>query len=112
MLGYVGKKVDGSYAPFHWNISLASQDVEISDGIFVIQRELAEAYQAAKINPTPDVVVGFYRNGQHRHTCLYGRLAIGHWRGFRSPRMKWRRPAPKVDELLHEGALCLPQPPA
>jgi len=28
MLGYVGKAADGSYAPFHWNSSLSSQDVE------------------------------------------------------------------------------------
>jgi hypothetical protein len=58
MLGYVGKKVDGSYAPFHWNSSLPSQDVEISDDVFLIQRELAEAYEAGRISPTPDVVVG------------------------------------------------------
>ena len=58
MLGYVGKKVDGSYAPFHWNSSLPSQDVEISDDVFLIQRELAEAYKAGRISPTPDVVVG------------------------------------------------------
>lgn len=45
MLGYVGKKSDGNYAPFHWNSSLAAQDVEISDDAFVIKRELAEAYK-------------------------------------------------------------------
>jgi hypothetical protein len=52
MLGYVGKKVDGSYAPFHWNSSLPSEDVEISDDVFLIQRELAEAYKAGRISPT------------------------------------------------------------
>lgn len=52
MLGYVGKKVDGSYAPFHWNSSLPPQDVEISDDVFLIQRELAEAYKAGGISPT------------------------------------------------------------
>ena len=56
MLGYVGKKADGSYAPFHWNSSLPSQDVEISDDVFLTQRELAEAYQAGRISPTPNVV--------------------------------------------------------
>ena len=50
MLGYVGKKADGSYAPFHWNSSLPPQDVEISDDVFLIQRELAEAYKAGKIS--------------------------------------------------------------
>ena len=58
MLGYVGKKADGSYAPFHWNSSLPSQDVEISDDVFLIQREVAEAYKAGRISPTPDAVVG------------------------------------------------------
>jgi hypothetical protein len=57
MLGYVGKKADGSYSPFHWSSSLPSQDVEISDDVFLIQRELAEAYKAGKISPEPDVVV-------------------------------------------------------
>jgi Protein of unknown function (DUF499) len=57
MLGYVGKKPDGRYAPFHWNSSLLPQDVEISDDIFLIQRELAEAYKTGRISPTPDVVV-------------------------------------------------------
>ncbi len=57
MLGYVGKKADGSYAPFHWNSSLAPQDVEISDDVFLIQRELAEAYKAGKISTTQNDVV-------------------------------------------------------
>jgi hypothetical protein len=57
MLGYVGKKADGSYAPFHWNSSLLPQDVEISDDVFLIQRELAEAYKAGRISSTQDVVI-------------------------------------------------------
>jgi hypothetical protein len=48
MLGYVGKAADGSYAPFHWNTSVAAQDVEISQDVFLIQREVAEAYAAPK----------------------------------------------------------------
>jgi uncharacterized protein DUF499 len=57
MLGYVGKKADGSYAPFHWNTSLPSQDVEISDDVFVIQRELAEAYTTGKVASPPVTAV-------------------------------------------------------
>ena len=57
MLGYVGKKTDGSYAPFHWNSSLSPQDVEISDDVFLIQRELAEAYKAGKSSATEDEAV-------------------------------------------------------
>jgi hypothetical protein len=51
MLGYVGKKADGSYAPFHWNSSLSAQDVEVSDDVFIIQREVAEAYKASLGQP-------------------------------------------------------------
>jgi len=57
MLGYVGKKGDGSYAPFHWNSSLLLQDVEISDDVFLIQREVAEAYAAGKV-ALPPVTAG------------------------------------------------------
>jgi lysophospholipase L1-like esterase len=57
MLGYVAKKTDGGYAPFHWNSSLSPQDVEISDDVFLIQRELAEAYKAGKISTTQNDVV-------------------------------------------------------
>ena len=57
MLGYVGKKPDGSYAPFHWKSSLSILDVELSDETYIIQKETAEAYVAAKTTPvtTPGV---------------------------------------------------------
>jgi hypothetical protein len=58
MLGYVGKNADGIYAPFHWNTSLSLHDVEVSDDVFVIQRELAETYKAGTVSPTPQVVAG------------------------------------------------------
>lgn len=58
MLGYVGRKADGSYAPFHWNSSLPFQDVEISDDVFLIQKEVAEAYKAGKASPPPAVSGG------------------------------------------------------
>jgi hypothetical protein len=57
MLGYVGKMADGVYAPFHWNSSLSPQDVEISDDVFLVKRELAEAYKSGKISTTQDDVV-------------------------------------------------------
>jgi hypothetical protein len=56
MLGYVGKKPDGAYAPFHWKSSVALQDVEISDDMFIVQKETAEAYVAAERGPTPPPV--------------------------------------------------------
>ena len=113
MLGYVGKKADGSYAPFHWNSSLPLQDVEISDDVFLIQRELAEAYKAGKISPTQAVTVGSdatVRPGTSGCSDATDHASVtdgqvAHTGEHSSPRVEWRRPAPKVDELLHEGAL-------
>jgi hypothetical protein len=51
MLGYVGKKADGSYEPFRWKTSLLLDDVEISDDVFLITQEVAEAYVAGKSEP-------------------------------------------------------------
>src|SRR6266403_2617109 len=53
MLAYVGKKRDGSYAPFHWKSSLTIFDVELSEDMYIIQRETAEAYAASKSTPPP-----------------------------------------------------------
>jgi hypothetical protein len=50
-LAYVGKAKDGSYEPFHWQSALSPQDVEFSDDMFLIQREVAEAYKAARSAP-------------------------------------------------------------
>ena len=58
MLGYVGKKADGTYVPFHWNSSLLLQDIEISDDVFLIQREVAEAYAAGTVQYPPIAVGG------------------------------------------------------
>ena len=57
MLGYVGKKPDGSYAPFQWKSSLSILDIELSDETYIIQKETAEGYVAAKTSPvtTPGV---------------------------------------------------------
>lgn len=52
MLAYVGKKGDGSYFPFHWQASLGAQDIEISDDMYLIQQEVAEAYKAGKPAPS------------------------------------------------------------
>jgi len=53
MLAYVGKKPNGSYAPFHWKSSLTIFDVELSDDMYIVQRETAEAYAAGKSTPPP-----------------------------------------------------------
>jgi hypothetical protein len=56
MLGYVGKKPDGSYAPFQWKWSLTAFDVELSEDMYIIQRTTAEAYLAGKSAPSPITV--------------------------------------------------------
>lgn len=53
MLGYVGKKPNGTYGPFHWKSSVTPFDVELSDDVYLIQRETAEAYVAGKSTPAP-----------------------------------------------------------
>lgn len=51
LLAYIGKKPDGSYSPFEWQTSITAHDVEISDDMFIIQREVAEAYRTRKAMP-------------------------------------------------------------
>lgn len=53
ILGYVGKKADGTYDPFHWKTSsLTAFDVELSDDMYIIQKTTAEAYAAGKSVPS------------------------------------------------------------
>jgi hypothetical protein len=48
-IGYVGKTGDGDYSPFIYGNSLAASDVEITDNIFIIKKEIAEDYKSAKV---------------------------------------------------------------
>ena len=58
VLAYVGKKPDGSYDPFHWkSSSLTAFDVELSDDMYILQPEVAEAYLAGKSAPSTDFVL-------------------------------------------------------
>ena len=43
-----------TYAPFHWKSSLTVFDVELSDDMYIIQRETAEAYAAGKSSADVD----------------------------------------------------------
>jgi hypothetical protein len=58
ILAYVGKAADGQYHPFYFNKPLAAADVEITDDMFVITAERAEAYLRAQtpVEPAPPVV--------------------------------------------------------
>jgi len=58
LLAYVGKAGDGAYQPFHYNTLLSAGDVEISDDMFVITRETAEAYLEKDKTPEPAVTGG------------------------------------------------------
>ena len=53
VLAFVGKKAGGGYDPFLFGVSMGAQEVEISDDVFVITAETAQAYQdrAAKTPP-------------------------------------------------------------
>jgi len=54
----VGKKLDGSYDPFHWkSSSLTAFDVELSDDMYILQPKVAEAYLAGKSAPSTDFVL-------------------------------------------------------
>ena len=43
-LAYVGKTGGGGYKPFEYNKGLAAIDIEISEDMFIVTKETAEAY--------------------------------------------------------------------
>jgi hypothetical protein len=49
---YVAKRGDGKYDPFKWNTSLPTSDVEISEEVFLINKDAAAAYAAGGPAPT------------------------------------------------------------
>lgn len=51
LLGYVGKSATGDYEPFLYGHNLNAQDVEISDDMYIINRETAESYKKLKEKP-------------------------------------------------------------
>jgi hypothetical protein len=59
-LAYVGKAADGRYDPFYFRVQLGPYDVELSDEMFLITKETAEAYlerQQAAASRAPAVDV-------------------------------------------------------
>lgn len=48
-LAYVGKTGSGEYVPFLYETTIAFYDVEISDDVFIITQETAEAYKKARL---------------------------------------------------------------
>ncbi|MBI2926623.1 MAG: ATP-binding protein [Verrucomicrobia bacterium] len=51
-LGYVGKTPSGEYKPFCFNQALMTGDVELTDEMFIVTKETAEAYLKGKTKPT------------------------------------------------------------
>jgi len=50
-LAIVGKLADGSYSPLIFRKSLTSADVELTDDVFIIGKDLADAYLARRTAP-------------------------------------------------------------
>lgn len=68
MLAYVGKNSFGKYQPFAYKQSVSSFDIEISDDMFIITGETAQAYlEQQKLSPDtvnpPEVTVGVEGEG-------------------------------------------------
>jgi len=54
LLAYVGKTVSGEYKPFCYNKALMTADVELSEDMFIITKEVAEAYLTTRAaSPAP-----------------------------------------------------------
>ncbi|MBV6627856.1 MAG: ATP-binding protein [Rivularia sp. (in: Bacteria)] len=53
-LAYVGKTGDAKYEPFQHQCTIISTDIEISDDVFIITQETAEAYKKAESESAAD----------------------------------------------------------
>ena len=58
VLAYVGKAAGGAYDPFVFGVSMSPQEVEISEDVFVITAETAEAYKQSLATPPKAVGSG------------------------------------------------------
>jgi hypothetical protein len=54
ILAYVGKTGDAKYEPFQHQCTISSTDIEISDDVFIITQETAEAYKKAESERVAD----------------------------------------------------------
>jgi hypothetical protein len=48
-LAYVGKTAIAGYDPFMFGVSMSAQEVEISDDVYVVTAETAEAYKLSRV---------------------------------------------------------------
>ena len=51
LLAHVGKTASGEYKPFYCNKAVMTADVELSDDMFIITKEVAEAYLKGRATP-------------------------------------------------------------
>ncbi len=58
VLAYVGKTASGGYDPFVFGVSMSPQEVEISEDVYVITAETAEAYKQSLSAPPKPVGSG------------------------------------------------------
>ncbi len=54
IIAYIGKTSDGKYEPFHYQVTISTPDIEISEDVFIITQETVETYKQALANPNPD----------------------------------------------------------
>jgi hypothetical protein len=64
LLAYVGKTASGEYKPFYYSKALMTADVELSEEMFIVTKETAEAYlktraasPASATTPTPSAPI-------------------------------------------------------
>jgi len=53
--GYVGKTADGDYSPFLFQKPMMTGDIELSEEMFLIKKDVAEEYLKAKAQPSATV---------------------------------------------------------
>ena len=53
LLAYVGKTASGEYKPFYFNKAVMTADVELSDDMFIITKEVADVYLKGRATPPP-----------------------------------------------------------
>jgi len=58
VLAYVGKTATGGYDPFVFGTSMSPQEVEVSDDVYVITAEIAEAYKQSLSAPPKPISTG------------------------------------------------------
>src|SRR5207245_2870524 len=105
VLAYVGKTAAGGYDPFVFGVSMSPQEVEISEDVYVITADTAEAYkQSLSAPPKPvgsgtlfdmegdrETITETTNNGDGQKTAqlpISDKIASLHWSG-EVPAQKW-----------------------